>query len=344
MGAQAGPMTDRIVRMYGVGGPDVLRLEAVAPEAPLAGEVRLRVRAIGLNNSEAQYRRGEYPLRDTTFPTRIGRECSGIVEALGDGVTAVSAGDFMSTIPAFDIQRGGVYGEWAVVPAAALVPVPAGLSHLEAAASWQQYLTAYGPLVERGELGEGDTVLITAASSSVGRGAIQMARLLGCEVIATTRGRSKRDLLLAGGAHHVIVTEEEDLAARVLAITGGKGFKMALDPIAGPGLSALAEAAGQGATIVEYGQLSRDPAPFPLLPVLRKHLTIRGYTLWEITLDPERRRRAVEFISGHLARGTLRPAIDRVFRLDDIVEAHHYIESGRQAGKIVIDVETGSGA
>ncbi|MBM3646766.1 MAG: zinc-dependent alcohol dehydrogenase family protein [Alphaproteobacteria bacterium] len=329
---------DRIVRLYEVGGPEVLRLEAVPPEAPRAGEVRLRVHAIGLNNSEAQYRRGEYPLRDTTFPTRLGRECSGIVEALGEGVTSVSVGDVVSTIPAFDIQRGGVYGEWAVVPAGVLVSVPDGLSHLEAAAAWQQYLTAYGPLIEHSTLRPGDTVLITAASSSVGRGAIQMARLLGCRVIAATRNPAKRDLLLASGAHHVVVTDEEDLASRVSAITDGKGFRVALDPIAGPGLRTLAEAAGHQATIFEYGQLSRDPAPFPLLDVLRKSLSIRGYTLWEITLDAARRRRAVDFISGHLARGTLRPAIDRVFRLDDIVEAHRYIESGRQTGKIVIDV------
>lgn len=334
---------DRIVRIHEVGGPEVLRLESVAPEAPMAGEVRLRVRAIGLNNSEAQYRRGEYPMRDTTFPTRIGRECSGTVEAVGEGVTGVAVGDFVSTIPAFDIQRSGVYGEWAVVPAAALVPVPAGLSHLEAAAAWQQYLTAYGPLIEHAALAPGDTVLITAGSSSVGRGAIQMARLLGCNVIATTRRPAKREILLAGGAHHVIVTDEEPLASRVATITDGKGFRLALDPIAGPGLAALAEAAGQEATIVEYGQLSNAPAPFPLLAVLRKHLTIRGYTLWEITLDPARRARAVNFISGHLARRTLRPVIDRVFALDDIVEAHRYIESGRQTGKIVIDVERSAG-
>jgi NADPH2:quinone reductase len=330
---------DRIVRLYRTGGPEVLSLEAADPEAPQRGEVRLRVRAIGLNNSEAQYRRGEYPMRDTTFPTRIGRECSGVVEALGEGVAGVSIGDFVSTIPAFDIQRNGVYGEWAVVPAVAVVPVPAGLSHLEAAAIWQQYLTAYGPLVEPGTLQSGDWVLITAASSSVGRGAIQMARLLGCQVIATTRSRAKRDVLLAGGAHHVVVSGEEDLVSRVAAITGGKGFRVALDPIAGPGLAGLAEAAGQGATVVVYGQLSRDPAPFPLLAVLRKHLVIRGYTLWEITLDPARCRRAVDFISGHLARGSLRPAIDRVFALDEVVDAHRYIESGRQAGKIVLDVE-----
>lgn len=332
-------MGERIVRLYEVGGPEVLRLETVPREAPRPGEVRLAVRAIGLNNSEAQYRRGEYPMRDTTFPTRLGRECSGLVEAVGDGVRSVRPGDEVSTVPSFDIQRGGVYGEWAIVPAAALVPMPAALSHVEGAAVWQQYLTAYGPLVEHGALGPGDCVLVTAASSSVGRGAIQMAKLLGCEVVAVTRSPAKVEALRAGGADHVIVASEEDLVSRVAAITGGRGFRLALDPVAGPGLAALAQAAGTAASIVEYGQLSREPTPFPLLDVLRKGLAIRGYTLWEITLDPARLARAVDWIGSRLTSGALRPVIDRVFALDQIVEAHRYIESGRQNGKIVVDVE-----
>jgi NADPH:quinone reductase-like Zn-dependent oxidoreductase len=282
-------------------------------------------------------------MRDTTFPTRLGRECSGVVEAIGSAVDGVGLGDTVSTIPTFDIQRNGVYGEWAVVPANSLVPVPSGLSFLQAAASWQQYLTAYGPLIEYTTLRSGEPVLITAAASSVGRGAIQIAKLLGCEVIAVTRTPAKRQPLHDGGADHVIVIGEEDLVARIAAITAGKGFRLALDPIAGPGLAALAEAAGQEATIFEYGQLSRDPTPFPLLPALRKGLMIRGYTLWEITLDDERRRRATAFIAGHLAAGTLQPVIDRVFTLDQIVEAHRYIESGRQIGKIVIDVGGSAG-
>lgn len=335
-------MGNRIVRLYEVGGPEVLRLETAPREAPRPGEVRLRVRAIGLNNSEAQYRRGEYPMRDTTFPTRLGRECSGVVEAVGDGVRSVRPGDEVSTVPNFDIQRGGVYGEWAIVPAAALVPMPAALSYVEGAAVWQQYLTAYGPLVEPGALRAGDCVLVTAASSSVGRGAIQMAKLLGCEVIAVTRTPAKSQALRSGGADHVIVGSEEDLASRVAAITNGQGFKLALDPIAGPGLASLAEAAGKAATIVAYGQLSREPTPFPLLAVLRKGLVIRGYTLWEITLDPARLARAVDWIGSRLATGALRPVIDRVFTLDQIVEAHRYIESGRQNGKIVVDVEGAS--
>lgn len=332
-------MGERIVRLYEVGGPEVLRLETVPREAPRPGEVRLAVRAIGLNNSEAQYRRGEYPMRDTTFPTRLGRECSGVVEAVGDGVRSVRPGDEVSTVPSFDIQRGGVYGEWAIVPAAALVPTPAVLSHVEGAAVWQQYLTAYGPLVEHGALRTGDCVVVTAASSSVGRGAIQMAKLLGCEVVAVTRSPAKVEALRSGGADHVIVASEEDLVSRVAAITGGRGFRLALDPVAGPGLAALAQAAGTAASIVEYGQLSREPTLFPLLDVLRKGLAIRGYTLWEITLDPARLARAVDWIGSRLASGALRPVIDRVFALDQIVEAHHYIESGRQNGKIVVDVE-----
>src|SRR4051812_31222440 len=106
-------MRDRIVRFHEVGGPEVLRIERLAPEPPRRDEVLLRVQAIGLNNSEAQYRRGEYPMRDASFPARLGRECSGIVEAVGEDVTGIGVGEAVSTIPAFDIERGGVYGEWA---------------------------------------------------------------------------------------------------------------------------------------------------------------------------------------------------------------------------------------
>lgn len=333
----------RIVRFHRTGGPEELRLEQAPPEAPRAGEVVLDVLAIGLNNSEAQLRRGDYPMASAALPSRLGRECVGRIAALGQGVTAFAVGERVATLPAFlDVARHGVYGEWAVVPADALVRPPASQPTLEAAASWQQYLTAYGPLVSLGFIDSDDWVLVTAAASSVGRGAIQMAKLAHARVIATTRSADKRDVLLAAGADAVIVTGAEPLAARVAEITGGAGFSVALDPVAGPGLAELAEAAGRGATIFLYGQLDAGPVPLPLVPVLRKGLTLRGYTLWEITLDPGRRARAEAFILERLASGLLKPAIDRVFALDDIVEAHRYLESGRQTGKIVIDVAGGS--
>lgn len=334
----------RIVRFYRTGGPEELKLEQAAPEAPGPGEIRLRVEAIGLNNSEAQLRRGEYPMLKASFPSRIGRECAGLVEAIGPDVTAWKPGDLVSTIPAFDVQRHGVYGEWCLVPAGAAVVAPPRLTRLQAAAIWQQYLTAYGPLVEYSRLAPGQAVLIMAGASSVGLGAIQIARLLGATVLATTRTASKRAVMERAGAQHVIIMEDGlDLAEAVRQATGGRGFDVAFDPIAGPGLADLAEAAAPEAQIYLYGQLSLEPAPFPLLPVLRKGLTIRGYTLWEITLNAARRARAQDFIFRHMQEGALEPIIDRVFPLNEIVEAHRYMESGRQAGKIVIEVR-GDGA
>ena len=326
----------KIVRFHRLGGPEELRLEEAAPETPQAGEVRIRVQAVGLNNSEAQLRRGDYPMLKASFPSRIGRECAGIVDAVAPDVESIRVGDLVSTIPAFDIQRNGVYGDWCVVPQAAIVRVPPGMGRIEAAAVWQQYLTAYGPLVEYGRADERHVVLITAGASSVGLGAIQMAKTLGCKVVATTRSAGKTGVIRRAGADHVIVTETERLASSILDATGGKGFDLALDPIAGPGLEALAASAASGATIFLYGQLAPEPTPFPLVSVMRKGLSIRGYTLWEITLDPARRERAVRFICDGLETKRLQPIIDRVFDLSDIVAAHRYLESGRQAGKIVV--------
>jgi NADPH:quinone reductase-like Zn-dependent oxidoreductase len=326
----------RIVRIYRTGGPEELRLEQAAAEQPQPGEIRLRVQAIGLNNSEAQLRRGDYPMLKADFPSRIGRECSGIVEAVAGDVAEWRPGDVVSTIPAFDVKRNGVYGEWCVVPAHAVVKVPPHLSRLEAAAVWQQYLTAYGPLVEYSRLNADSVVLVTAGASSVGLGAVQVARLFGATVIATTRSPEKANVIRRAGAQHVIVTTAEPLVERIGQITGGRGFDVAFDPVAGRELNDLAEAAAVQAKIYLYGQLSSEQAALPLLPLLRKGLTIRGYTLWEMTLDPQLRRRACDFIYSRLDSRELHPIVDRVFSLDQIVEAHRYMESGRQAGKIVI--------
>lgn len=326
----------RIVRFHDLGGPDVLRLEDVEPDAPASGEILIEVEAIGLNNSEAQLRRGDYPMTRATLPSRIGRECVGIVRAIGAGVTAARLGDRVCTIPAFDVRRHGVYGEWCVVPERGVVPAP--LPGLEAAAVWQQYLTAYGPLVEHGRCKPGDAVVITAAASSVGLGAVQMARALGCTVIGTTRSPSKAAAIRAAGADHVVIADGTPLAPR-LRDAAGRGIDLVLDPVAGPGIADLAEALRPEGALFLYGQLAPDAAALPLLTLLRHGLTIRGYTLWEITLNPDRLARARAFITEHLASGALRPIIDRVFPLAEVVAAHRYLEAGAQAGKIMLEVE-----
>ncbi len=327
----------KIVRFYETGGPEVLKIEESPLVEPGGGEVRLKVEAIGLNRAEVMFRQGQY-LENPVLPSRLGYEAAGIIDAIGPGTTGIKIGDRVSTIPSFSIGNYGVYGESAVVPAYAVAHYPENLTPVEGTAIWMQYLTAFGALIEFGHLQKGAAVLISAASSSVGLAAIQIAKSVGATAIAITRGADKKSFLMGAGADHVIVSDEQDLVESVMAVTSGKGAAMAFDPVAGPLLGELAGAAAPGATIFEYGALSPAPATFPLFAALAKGLTVRGYTLFEIVKNAELLARGKQFIYSGLETGALKPVIDRTFPLESIVEAHRYMESNQQKGKIVVKV------
>src|SRR5881397_3560284 len=231
--------SNRVVRVSQLGAPDVLQLAHEQVREPAAGELRFRVHALGLNRAEVMFRTGNYT-ETPQFPARIGSEAAGIVEAVGAGVTQFKVGDRVSTFPGFSMNQYGVAGDTAVVPAGHVVKIPASLSFEQGAAIWTQYLTTHACLIQVGALSKGDFVAITAASSSVGIAAIQTVNDAGGVSIAITRKADKRDALLTAGAHHVIVSETEDLAARVAEITGGEGARLVFDPVAGPLLEKLA--------------------------------------------------------------------------------------------------------
>lgn len=202
----------RIVRFHKIGGPEVLQIDNLEVPPPAAGEVRIKVKALGLNRAESMFRSGKY-LEEPKLPSRLGYEASGLVEAVGSGVSAFKPGDAVSIVPPPDLGKYGVYGEIATVPAQYVVKHPSSLSFVEAAAAWMQYMTAYGALIDIAQIKIGDYVVITAASSSVGIAAIQLCNMVGATPIATTRKSDKRKALLDAGAAHVIVTEEENLAS-----------------------------------------------------------------------------------------------------------------------------------
>lgn len=329
--------TAKIVRFHSLGGAEVLQLDTLPLPEPGPGEVRLRVKAIGLNRAEVLFRMGRY-LSQPVLPSKLGYEASGIVEAAGEGVDRSWLGKTAGTVPAFAADRYGVYGEVAIVPAHALATYPEKLSFEEGTSIWMQYLTAYGALIAQGRLTKGDYVLVTAASSSVGLAALEIAKAEGAIGIATTRTSAKKAALLALGADHVIATEEEDLPSRVAEITGGKGTRIAFDPVAGKGIEALAAAASARGIIFEYGALSAEPTPFPLFPALRKHLTVKGYTLSELVSDPALFATAKQYVFDRLASGAFVPKIAKTFPLSNIVEAHRYMESNARIGKIVVTV------
>jgi NADPH:quinone reductase-like Zn-dependent oxidoreductase len=329
--------TAKIVRFHKAGGPEVLQLEELPIPEPGPDEVRLRVHAIGLNRAEVMFRNDQY-LYTPSFPSKLGYEASGVVEAVGSGVDARLIGKTMSTVPAFPADAYGVYGEVAIVPAAALAAYPQTLTFEEGTSIWMQYITAYGALVYHGQIAKGDFVLITAASSSVGIAAIEIARAEGATSIATTRTAKKREALLSAGADHVIVTDEDDLTSRVAEITGGKGARIVFDPVGGPGLTALAQSAAHAGTVFVYGALSPEPTTYPLFLCLMKSLKIQGYTLFELTTDKKLFEQATRYVFEHIESGALSPRIDKVFPLSSIVEAHRYMELNEQVGKIVISV------
>jgi len=234
-----------------------------------------------------------------------------------------------------------------VVPAHAAVSYPQNLSVVAGAANWMQYLTPYFALRNLGQLQPGQHVLITAASSSVGIAAIELAKAMGAVVLATIRSVDKQQGPFDAGANHVIVSDREDIASRVGEITRGKGAEVIFDAVAGPAFEKLGDAAARGGSIIVHGMLGSGPTIFPLIPALVKNLHVHGYTLFNFTGNPsqglpgkpEARTRAVQFLYEALQAGRLKPRIDRVFpSLDEIQDAHRYMESGQQSGKIIVVV------
>jgi NADPH:quinone reductase-like Zn-dependent oxidoreductase len=327
----------RVVRFHKIGGPEVLQIEELDVPPPGNGEVQISVKVLGLNRAESMFRSGQY-LEDPKLPARLGYEAAGTVAAVGPGVKGFKVGDAVSTIPSFSLNQYGLYGDLANAPVHAVTRHPATLSWEDAAAVWMQYLTAYGALVDIGKLAKGDTVLIPAASSSVGLAAIQIANKVGAVPVALTRGQSKKKALLDAGAVHVIASDEQDLVKEVLQITGGKGARMVFDPVGGPTFNKLVQATARGGILFLYGALSTEPTPLPLFDVLGKWATIRGYVLLEITGDPERMERGKTFVNEGLADGSFKPLIAKTFPLEQIVEAHRYLESNQQVGKVVVTV------
>jgi len=224
----------RIVRFHQHGGPEVLGIEDIDLPPPAPGEVQIRVKALGLNRAEALLRAGSY-IETPPLPSGLGLEAAGVVETVGEGVKDFVPGDAVSVIPPQSMVCWPAYGEVVAYPAGLIVKHPSSLDWQTAAAVWMQYLTAYGALIDIARLSSGDAVVITAASSSVGLAAIQIANKIVATAIAVTRTSVKKQALLDAGAAQVVVLAEEDLAARLSEILLGQDDNQARTRRGNPG-------------------------------------------------------------------------------------------------------------
>jgi NADPH:quinone reductase-like Zn-dependent oxidoreductase len=327
----------RSVRIHEFGGPEVLHIEDVLVDAPGHDEVRLNVHAIGLNRTEITLRSGRSPSKPA-LPTAIGFEAAGIIDEIGPGVKGWRAGDRVALIPAYNAAQYALYGTVALAPARSLVAVPESMSFEQAAAAWVPFGTAWAGLVSAGDLQSGQTVLISAASSSVGLAAVQIVNWIGARPIALTRTSQKSNALLSHGAAAVIATKEQDVLQQVKDLTNGSGAELVFDAVAGAGFAKLVEGTAAGGTLVLYGALDREPTVLPPFQIFGRDLTIRGFAFPNVTRDDRKLAAMKQFVSTGIADGSFVPTIDRTFPFDEIVEAHRFLESGNQVGKVVVTI------
>lgn len=323
---------NRAVVFDELGGPEVLRIVEVSVGPPRAGEVCVRIEAVGVNRADALLRSGRYAVPARLPGARLGVEAAGYVEAVGPGVSTVGPGDAVLTTVVTKVDRNGSYADRFVVPEATVLRRPGDLAAVPAAATWVSYSTAHGALIERAGLCAGETVLITAPSSGVGLAAIQIAASIGAETVALTTSPSKVEQLLKFGAGHVLIARPDMDPRTQLHDAIGRGADVILDPIGGPGLPRLAAAARRDGRVVLYGWLDGRPAEVPM----NWPLTLIGYNNFHDAQVPEVRSRMAAFIDAGLRRGALVPTVDRVFPLEEVVEAHRYLEAGGQFGKVVL--------
>lgn len=321
----------RVVVFDEFGGPEVMHVVEEPIVEPAAGEVRVRIEAFAVNPLDQMMRSGTSPAVVPLPHARLGVEGTGVVDALGPGITWLKTGDpvILTAIP--DASLRGSYAEYTTVAASRVVARPAGLGIAEAAAVWVAYSTAYGALFEKAGIRPGDHVLITAASGSVGRAAMQVANQIGAVPIAITRDTAKKDDLIAAGAAAVIAADHEDVAEAVRHHTRGTGADIILDLVMGPGQQDLLKAGRPGGSLVAAGFLDPRPTPFP-----RSALTIFSYRGFDYVLDDVVVKRMAAFMNAGVRLGALRPALAKVFTLDDVVEAHRHLEKGLHAGKKIV--------
>lgn len=332
---------NKVLRINEVSGVSGLALNNESIPRPSENEVLIKMKKVGINRAELLFSKGAY-FSTPSIPSKIGVEGAGVVEDIGSKVRGFSKGDEVCVIPNMDFEKYGVIGEYALAPKEAIVLKPKNLSWEEAASIWMGYPTAYAGLVNSGglEKGKSQVILISAASSSVGFPAIQIAKAHGAIVIATSRTLDKKETLKDEGADYVLATSSEDWVNEVLDITKGRGFDIAFDPIAGDFTSKLAECAALGATIVTYGALDFNPAPpFPLFLAITKGLSIKGlHVTFHLISNIEKFEIAKRHILENIEKGLYRPKIDKTFSLEEVAEAYQFMESGKQEGKILINI------
>jgi len=324
----------RAVEISNPGGPEVLRVVDLPKPAPKPNEIVVRVAAAGVNRPDVLQRMGHYPVPPDASPLP-GLEIAGEVAELGAAVKLWKRGDKVCAL-----VNGGGYAEYCAVPETQALPVPKGLSMVEAASLPETCFTVWGNVYDRGRLAPGESLLVQGGTSGIGVTAIQMAAATGNRVFATAGSEEKVAACVKLGAEKAFNYKTQDWVAEVRAATGGKGVNVILDMVGGDYVPRELKCLAEEGRLVFIAYLRGPRSELDIDAVMRRRLTVTGSTL---------RPRSTEF-KGSLARnlrekiwplieaGRIRPQLYRTFPLAQAAEAHRLMESSQHIGKIVLTV------
>ena len=313
------------------GGPDVLTLQTIEPKSPGEGEVRLSIKAAGLNFADTLMIAGKYQHRPD-FPFSPGLEAAGEVIEVGDGVTAVAAGDRVMAM----LGHGG-FAEEAVTSAERVFPIPDGMPYEQAAGFPVAYGTSHVALRHRADLQPGETLLVHGAAGGVGLTAVEIGTIMGATVIASASNAEKLALAREYGAQHGIDYANEDIRDRVLDITGKKGADVIYDPVGGDVFDASLRCVAWEGRILVIGFAAGRIADAPTNYLLLKNCAAMG-VFWGAYMqrDPATIRASFKELLGWYADGKLNPHISQTYDLADTAAAMKAMMARKSTGKIVV--------
>ena len=317
------------------GAPEVLKIAERPVPAPKAHEILIKVSAAGVNRPDVMQRQGKYPVPPDASDLP-GLEVAGEVVAKGDSVRMWKLGDKVCAL-----VHGGGYAEYCVAPEVQALPVPKGLSMMEAASLPETFFTVWGNVYDRGRLAPGESLLVQGGTSGIGVTAIQMAKATGNRVFATAGSDEKCAACVRLGAEKAINYRAQDFAEEIKAATGGKGVNVILDMVGGDYVPRELRILADEGRLVFIAFLRGHKTELDINELMRRRLTVTGSTL---------RPRSVEF-KGYLARnlrdkiwpliesGRIKPQVFKTFPLEQAAEAHRLMESSQHIGKIVLTVQ-----
>jgi NADPH2:quinone reductase len=328
------PSTMRYVVAREPGSPEVLTVAETQLPVPKRDEVLLRVAFAGVNRPDCVQRAGHYPPPPDASPI-IGLEVSGTIVALGEGVAQWHVGDVVCAL-----TPGGGYAEYCTAPAAFCLPLPRGLSLLEAASLPENYFTVWHNVFERGRLQHGEQLLVHGGSSGIGLAAIQLAKAFGAKVVTTVGNAAKAAFCRDIGADHVIEYREQDFVAEIAGITAKRGVDLILDMVGGDYIERNLKCLALEGRLVIIAFLRGSRVEVDWRHIMLKRLTVTGSTM---RASPHERKAAIaralrERVWPLFEAGKLKPVIYRVLPLQEAAAAHALMESSQHIGKIMLAV------